>query len=181
MGSMIPEICVCKERDGKTLNKKRVIESFLDENIRVLDYIGVMESAKNTTELVSSLEKYIPYEIFCIGNDEGFQKNSIVKIKCINVISNYGISIKISHMDSGKFTIYLLPIWEDEERGLLEYKFHNKDVKNRMALIEKSDKIFEDLLSWLKTLPNKSDLDSQDGENVGKVVYSYMKKLIDNN
>ena len=75
MGNIVPELCVCKERDGKTLNKKRVIESFLDENIRVLDYIGVMESAKNTTELVSSLEKYIPYEIFCIGNDEGFQKN----------------------------------------------------------------------------------------------------------
>ena len=180
MGNIVPELCVCKERDGKGRNKKRVKVSISDGNIKVLDFIGLIGSAKVLTELIKPLEKYIPYEIFCISEDKLMRKHSIVKIKCISNVNDHGICIKIMYIEHGKFMIYLLPIWDEDEKGILEYKYHTDIIKDDKKLIVKSDKIFTQFVFWMKKLASKPENELQSEKNLGKTIYAYIKSLIAN-
>ena len=131
MGNMIPDICVCKERDGKSANKRPIKYMFYDENIKIIDYVGVTHPSRSLTELSVILRKFIPYELTCFHDSNLEKMHSVVKIKCFSFIDNLGICFKIVYLTVGKFIIYVIPIWEeDDDKVILDQEFHNQALKN---------------------------------------------------
>ena len=84
------------------------------------------------------------------------------------------------YIEHGKFMIYLLPIWDEDEKGILEYKYHTDIIKDDKKLIVKSDKIFTQFVFWMKKLASKPENELQSEKNLGKTIYAYIKSLIAN-
>ena len=130
MGNMIPDICVCKEREGKNFNKRSIKSMFYDENIKIIDYVGVTHPSRSLTDLALILRKYIPYELACFHDPNLEKMHSVVKVKCFNFTDNLGICIKVVYLTIGKFLIYVFPIWEEDgEKVILDLEFHNQTIK----------------------------------------------------
>lgn len=172
MGNMFPDICVCKEREGKDISKRQVKSSISDSKVRILDYTGALLSSKTLSDAVHPLSKYILYEISCIKDPE--HEHSIVKAKCFSADQYLGIYIKLMYSSVGKFLLYIFPIWEEDDKGILEYNFKKKPSK-----VDKSGKNLGDFVMWIEENKQYPEKLLETAENMGKIVYSKLKSFMD--
>jgi hypothetical protein len=135
MGNILPDICVCKEREGKDTVKKRLKFSFYDQNVKILDYTGMLAYNKSLSELIEPLKCYIPYEAQCLKEPEIDNTHSIVKVKCLNIENSIAIYIKIIYITIGKFIIYIYNISEEDDHGILEYVCHSRGYMKKVINI----------------------------------------------
>lgn len=133
MGNLIPEICVCKEREGKSVYKKYVRCMFSDENVKIIDYTGIISPAKSLADLSGALTNYIPYELICVNDVDIEKKHSVVKVRCLNSVLNRGIFVKIVYISFGKFIISISSNWEEDDAGVMEYISHIQNLKNTVG------------------------------------------------
>ncbi|OMJ71198.1 hypothetical protein SteCoe_30665 [Stentor coeruleus] len=169
---MFPDICVCKEREGKDISKRQVKSTISDNKVRILDYTGALSSSRTLSDAIHPLSKYILYEISSINDSE--QEHSIIKIKCFSSDQYLGIYIKLIFSSIGKFLVYIFPIWEEDDKGILEYNFKKKPSK-----IDKSGKNLGNFIGWLEENKQNPEKLLKTGDNMGKIVYSKLKSLMD--
>ncbi|OMJ93817.1 hypothetical protein SteCoe_3141 [Stentor coeruleus] len=175
MGNMIPDLCMCKERDGKDISKRQVKSILADSKIRVLDYVGIISSALILEDARPVFDKFIIYEISCI-KDTGIEcEHSYVKIKCFSNDQYLGIYVKVIFLSIGRFMIHVLPIGDEDEKGVLEFNF-----KKTPDMTDKQGRNLGDFIEWLeknKDFPEKALTENE--ENMGKVVYAVVKGFMD--
>lgn len=175
MGNTISDFCMCKEREGKNINKRQVKSILAENRIRILDYVGVISSAVMLEDARLLLDKFIIYEISCIKDTDIEYEHSYVKIKCFSDDQYLGIYVKVIFLSIGRFMVHILPIWDDDGKGILEFNF-----KKEPHMTDKQGRNLGDFIGWLdknKSCPEKALMPKED--NMGKTVYAVVKGLMD--
>lgn len=169
MGNLIPDICVCKEREGKNKSKRFPKSSLIDKNISIIDYTGIISPAKTITEVKTQLETFTIYEISCVRNSHSGSRHSEVRIKSFSPEMNM-IFLRLSFIDLNRVLIRIYHISEVDDEGSLEYnfkgRFENRDTcKSNLKL----------LVQFLEE--NNKSFDEND--NQGRVTYNFLKKIME--
>ena len=170
MGNLLPDICVCKEREGKDKRKKKPRLSIIEENLSLVDYTGLLHPAKTLNDVKSKIEAFTIYEISSVRNVQSGSKHSDVKLKCFSPDMSL-IYIKISFITSNRPVIRVYYLSEEDEEGLLEYNFK---YKFESKITYKSN-----LKLLIHFLQETGKLNENESENQGKVVYNYLKKVME--
>jgi hypothetical protein len=169
MGNLIPDICVCKEREGKSRSKRVPKTTVVDKNISILDYTGLLTPANTLQDVKSKLDTFTIYEISCVRNNQSISKHSEVKVKSFSTDMNL-IFLRLSFITTSRAIIRVYYISEEDDEGSLEYnfkcKFDNKlTCKSNLKL----------LLQFLEENKNSSN----ENENFGRITYNYLKKIME--
>lgn len=171
MGNLLPDICVCKEREGKDRHKPRPKSSIIEKNISLIDYAGIVYPARTLNDVKGRLKDFTIYEISCVRNMQSVSKHSDVKLKCFSPDMSL-IYIKISFITSTRVAVRVYYISEEDEDGLLEYNFKCKFETN---ITYKSN-----LKYLIKFLEEIDESQEDQIENQGKLLYNFLKKLMEN-
>jgi hypothetical protein len=169
MGNLIPDICVCKEREGKSRSKRVPKTSVIDKNISILDYTGLLGPANTLQDVKVKLDTFTIYEISCVRNTQSGSKHSEVKVKSFSSDMNL-IFLRLSFITSSRVIIRVYNISEEDDEGSLEYNFKGK-FENKITC--KSN--LKLLLQFLEENNNSSD----ENENFGRVTYNFLKKVME--
>lgn len=170
MGNLLPDICVCKEREGKDRHKPKPRASIIEKNISLIDYTGLVNPARTLNEVKGKLRDFTIYEISCVRNVQSGSKHSDVKLKCFSPDMSL-IYIKISFITSTRTAVRVYYISEEDEDGLLEYNFKCKFEAN---VTYKSN--LKHLIKFLEEIDESQENQS---DNQGKHLYNFIKKLME--
>ena len=166
----MPDICVCKEREGKDKTKKKPRLSIIEKNLSLVDYTGLLHPARTLNDVKSKIEAFTIYEISSVRNVQSGSKHSDVKLNCFSPNMNL-IYIKISFITSNRAVIRVFYLSEEDEDGLLEYNFKYK--------LESKITYKSNLKLLIQFLEEKGELKENEIENQGKVLYNHLKKVME--
>ena len=169
MGNLIPDICVCKEREGKNISKRFPNSSITDKNISIIDYAGIISPATTLSEVKLLFENFTIYEISCIRNSNSGSRHSEVRIKSFNTEMNM-IFVRLSFIELHRVLVRVYHISEVDDEGSLEYNFKGK--------LENSDIRTSNLKLLLQFL-EESNKGHDENDNQGKATYNFLKKMMD--
>lgn len=171
MGNLIPDICVCKEREGKNKSKRFPKSSIIDKNISIIDYTGLVSPAKTLSEVRLKLESFTIYEISCVRTSHSGSRHSEVRIKSFSPDMSM-IFLRLSFVDFNRVFIRVYHISEIDDEGSLEYNFKCK-FENRVT--------YKGSLKLLLQFLEESGEGFDENDNQGRVTYNFLKKLMEKN
>jgi hypothetical protein len=174
MGNLVPDLCVCNEREGKS-NYKKIIELGMGQQKVVLtDYTEILSQALLLDEQKTILSTYLISEVICVVEPEIDLTQSVVMINSVNMKNGSELHMKIVCIKKWMFLLYLISPEEKQKQMVTEFRFkcqmeNKKKIANLKTVVEGLEKfsIENEKLNWT-------------AEGMGYKTFAYLKRLLGN-